>query len=316
MAPNQPLADPRPRTPWLPRIGLAAMTVARLLLGAAMLPYAFNKILDFQFQVSAWNYARPLGAVSGKALTWAMMGYSPHLQIFLGFSELVPALLLFSSRTRRLGALLMFPVLFNVVLINFSLDLWPSTQLISSVLLALNVFLLLYDLPLYLDLLRRLLPPLTPILNPRLRLTANILGFLIPTAAIAYWSFETHHVTQTVAVPIVDFIGIRQINRAGTFTIESFRIANQPVPLPPGASLYFDFSNSVVFGDVQHPTFGKFSADHNLHTFQIDKLLFAGSASTINGTYQVAGDRLLLNGTRDNQPIALVLEQNNWGRLL
>ena len=123
------------------RIGLAAMTTARIVLGLGMVPYGLNKVLDYQFQVQAWKYARPLGEASGTTLTWAFLGYHPHFQILLGILELIPAFLLFFARTRRIGALLMFPVLLNVVLINFYLSLWPTTQIISSVLLAINIFL-------------------------------------------------------------------------------------------------------------------------------------------------------------------------------
>ena len=45
------------------------------------------------------------------------------------------------------------------------------------------------------------------------------------------------------------------------------------------------------------------------HTFQITHVLLEGSASTIEGTYQLQGDRLLLNGTRDNLPLSLTLKR-------
>src|SRR5215467_4145510 len=129
------------------RVGYATMTVARLFLGLAMMPYAIDKLLVYQFKVPAWNYAQPLGATAGHTLVWATYGYSPLLQMLLGLFELIPALLLLNVRTRRLGALFMFPVLLNVVLINFSLDLWGNTKIASFTFLAVNVFLILYDGP-------------------------------------------------------------------------------------------------------------------------------------------------------------------------
>jgi hypothetical protein len=113
------------------RVGYIAMTVARLFLGLAMVPYAIDKLLAYQFKIPAWSYAQPLGATSGSTLAWATFGYSPRLQMLLGLFELIPALLLLNARTRRLGALIMLPVLLNVALINFSLDLWSGTKTVS-----------------------------------------------------------------------------------------------------------------------------------------------------------------------------------------
>ncbi len=46
------------------RISLSLQTIARYILGAGIIPYALSKLLDFQFQVSAWNYSLPLGRSS------------------------------------------------------------------------------------------------------------------------------------------------------------------------------------------------------------------------------------------------------------
>ena len=76
------------------RVEYATITVARMFLGLAMMPYAIDKLLAYQFKVPAWNYAQPLGATAGHTLVWATYGYSPLLQMLLGLFELVPALLL------------------------------------------------------------------------------------------------------------------------------------------------------------------------------------------------------------------------------
>jgi hypothetical protein len=110
------------------RIALVAMTFARLILALGMMPYCISKLFDYQFQVSAWNYTRPLGELPGTTLAWAFLGYSPVFQFLMGVFETVPTLLLLSTRTRRVGALLLFPVLLNVVMINYFLDLWPAQK--------------------------------------------------------------------------------------------------------------------------------------------------------------------------------------------
>jgi hypothetical protein len=296
---------------------LAAMTTARIVLGVGMVPYGLNKLIDYQFQVQAWKYARPLGEASGRTLTWAFLGYHPHFQVLLGALELVPALFLLFARTRRLGALLMFPVLLNVVLINWFYGLWPATQIISSVLLAINIFLIAYDWRLYLGMVTGLLAPPAPIAGRKLHLTAKIVGFLVPAAAIAAFAVSDYKGVQTEEVPITDFIGVRQINRAGSWKIVSLNIAGQAVPLADTADLYFDFTMACVSADLVHPTaHGTFKADKARHTFEIAGIPFAGSAATITGTYQLQGDRVLLTGTRDNKPVSMVLQRDHWGRML
>jgi hypothetical protein len=291
------------------RVGYAAMTAARIFLGLAMVPYAIDKLLAYQFKLPAWSYAQPLGATSGSTLAWATFGYSPHLQMLLGLFELIPALLLLNVRTRRLGALFMFPVLLNVVLINFSLDLWRNTKIVSFVLLAVNVFLILYDGSVYLNLFKCLVVSPAPIASRRLRLTAKIASMIIVVVGITLSAFAMAFSLVHFQIPVADFTGMPQINGSGTWKIESLTIAGHAVTPDPDASFFFNVFNTCVYGTVLHPYFGAFEADKSRHTFQIKRILLEGSASTIAGTYQLRGDHLLLNGTRDNLPLSLTLKR-------
>jgi hypothetical protein len=291
------------------RVGYAAMTAARYFLGLLMMPYAIDKLLAYQFKVPAWSYAQPLGATSGSTLVWATYGYSPRLQMLLGLFELIPALLLLNVRTRRLGALFMFPVLLNVVLVNFSLDLWRNTKIASFTLLAINVFLILYDGSVYLNLLKRLVVPPAPIASRGLRLTAKIASITIVVVGITFSAIGLTFSIVHFQIPVADFTGMPQINGSGTWKIDSLTIAGHPVTPDPDASFFFHVFNTCVYGSVPHPYFGTFKADKSRHTFQITHIRLEGSASTIEGTYQLQGDRLLLNGTRDNLPLSLTLKR-------
>jgi hypothetical protein len=291
------------------RVGYAAMTVARFFLGLAMMPYAIDKLLVYQFKVPAWNYAQPLGATSGHTLAWATYGHSPQLQMLLGLFELIPALLLLNVRTRRLGALFMFPVLLNVVLVNFALDIGRNTKIISSTFLAINVFLILYDWSVYLNLFKRLVVSPEPIASRGLRLTAKIASITIAVTGIAFSVFAITFSIVHFQMPVADFTGMPQIKGSGTWKIESLIIAGHAITPDPDASFYFNVFNTCAYGTVRHPYFGTFEADRSRHTFQIKQVLLEGSASTIKGTYQLQGDRLLLNGTRDNLPLSLTLKR-------
>lgn len=303
--------QPIQRQPMSPssRVGYAAMTAARIFLGLAMVPYAIDKLLAYQFKVPAWSYAQPLGTTSGSTLAWATFGYSPHLQMLLGLFELIPALLLLNVRTRRLGALFMFPVLLNVVLINFSLDLWRNTKIVSFALLAVNVFLILYDGSVYFRLFKRLVVSPAPIASRGLRLTAKIASITIVVLGIALSAFAVAFSIVHFQIPVADFTGMPQINGSGTWKIDSLTVDGHPVTPDPDASFFFNVFNTCEYGSVLHPYFGTFEADKAHHTFSISRILLEGSASTIEGTYQVQGNHLLLKGTRDNLPLSLTLER-------
>jgi hypothetical protein len=112
-----------------------------------MMSYGIMKILGMQFHTvlpfSVW--AQPLQHLSGNQLTWAFLGYSTWLQVLLGIFEFVPATLLLFRRTALIGAILLFPMSLSVFLINYALHLWYNTQIISLIIVLLNLSLFLFD---------------------------------------------------------------------------------------------------------------------------------------------------------------------------
>lgn len=120
--------------------------LVRYLLGLAMMFYGFTKIINTQFVIlptSVW--LSPLEGLTGKNITWAFLGFSPWFQSLLGILEFVPAFFLLFRRTAFVGAIFLLPLTLSVTLINFALQLWTETQVISSVLLALNLTVLIFD---------------------------------------------------------------------------------------------------------------------------------------------------------------------------
>lgn len=125
------------------------ITLVRYALGLVMLPYALSKILRLQFALTGfgWTLMQNLESIPSHQIAWLFLGYSGWFQMFLGFMELIPALLLLFRRTSLLGAILMFPITLNVVLINYALNLWDGTKLMSIILLSLNLLLFIVELP-------------------------------------------------------------------------------------------------------------------------------------------------------------------------
>ena len=292
--------------------GVMLRTVARILLGLGIIPYGISKLANVQFQVSAWEYAQPLGGAPGTVLTWAFLGYSPWFQFLLGVLEAIPGLLLLSRRTYRLGALLLLPVLLNVVLMNFAMDLWDGTKGISVQLLVLNLFLLSCDYKLYGSFLWTLLEKPAPIESPRWRIVGSFAAFLIPAVAITGFCFNFQKDVGNLLEPIRDFIGDRQINRAGTWRVEQLEIAGRQ---SPGIDrlLYFDFRSRCFYTSGLEKRQGRFKADRASHTFEISGIAFDGDMGPVSGTYKVEGDSLTLTGERNGQPLRLVLRREKWG---
>lgn len=111
-----------------------------------MIGYGVTKILQTQFVILPFHvWQQPLEDVWGGSLAWAFLSYSPWFQVLLGFCELVPALLLLFRRTALLGAIFMLPLTASVMLINFGLQLWPSTQALSCVLFVLNMLVFVFE---------------------------------------------------------------------------------------------------------------------------------------------------------------------------
>jgi methylamine utilization protein MauE len=323
---------------------------ARYLLGTIMLYYAIVKLLNVQFQVSPFTYTRPLDQVPGRMLAWAYLGYAPWFQRLLGVAEFVPALMLFFRRTARLGAVLMFAVLLHITLVNFALDLWHDTKIISCQLLSLNIYLLINQWSYLREALEKMLEAAAP-MRPIFRWTEATIPFVVLTVLC----FNHYHDYERDARLISDFTGTRQINGAGAWAVEELRIdGKNAVPEGQRARLYFDvwqhayYSLSEIvpcpqrgplipnqlsdkrayrdvlescsyFAEDRQPgrveSEGLFDADRFQHRFQLTNLNLSGSTGKIIGTYSANGRNLQMWGTRNGEKIEIVLKRLNWGKM-
>jgi uncharacterized membrane protein YphA (DoxX/SURF4 family) len=292
------------------------ITVARYFLGLAILTYGISKLANYQFQVSAWTYDHPLIQASGRMLTWAFLGYQPWFQFLLGVSETIPGLLLLTRRAWRLGALLLFPVLLNVVLMNFAMDLWTGTKVISAILLFVNLFLLVCDLPRYRSILAILLPAPAPFRSRRLQIIATVAAILVPVAAMScFWFLEEVPANRLMA-EIVDLVGVRQINGAGAWGVDRITIGGQDIAGAPGRRMYFDIWMRCGYKSGLTESLGTYTASHAAHTITISGLPFASNSSPIAGTYSLQDKTLKIEAQRSGQPVEIVLHRLNWGPML
>lgn len=120
------------------------ITTIRYYLALNMFGYGLAKVFMVQFsEASPSQLAEPFGMSTPMGLAWKFFGYSRGYNYFLGFGELIAAVLLLFRRTLRLGAIIMLVVTINVMAVNFFYDV--VVKEISTMLVVMSLILLLQD---------------------------------------------------------------------------------------------------------------------------------------------------------------------------
>jgi hypothetical protein len=108
---------------------------ARWVAVVLLVVYGFAKLNGSQFTSLDSELTRPMGQVSGFWLTWYYFGYSPIYGAILGLVQIGGAVLLAFRRTALLGALLLLPVVGNIVLIDVFYAIDPGALTVAVVIL-------------------------------------------------------------------------------------------------------------------------------------------------------------------------------------
>lgn len=110
--------------------------VVRYLVALVLFNYGFAKLNGAQFTILDSQLDRPMGEVSGFWLTWYYFGYSRAYGTLLALAQIGGAALLLWRRTALLGALVLLPVVGNIVLIDLFYAIDPGALLVALLLLA------------------------------------------------------------------------------------------------------------------------------------------------------------------------------------
>jgi hypothetical protein len=114
----------------------------RYYLAATMLGYGFAKVFHTQFAFPPiLKLEQPLGDSSPMGLLWTFMGYSYGYSLFTGLGEVLGGMLLFFRRTVTTGSLLIFAIMVNVVILNFTFDVPVKLYSIHLTIMALTLIL-------------------------------------------------------------------------------------------------------------------------------------------------------------------------------
>lgn len=106
--------------------------------------YGFIKV--FWLQMSELRIDRLLntyGQSSPMGLLWSFMGASKTYSMYAGFSEVIAGTLLIFRRTRTLGGMVTFGVMFNVFMLNIAYDV--PVKLFSAQLMLMGLYIAMID---------------------------------------------------------------------------------------------------------------------------------------------------------------------------
>lgn len=240
------------------------VTLIRYYLAYIILSYGFAKVFAGQFPHTMANMDARFVELTPMRVAWAFFGYSRGYQEFLGWGEVIPAVLLLFRRTALLGALMMFIVMLNVFLINIFFDV--CVKINSGIYTALSLYLLLQEFPRLWSFFisNRVTPARVDISleHPRwLRLTGQVINYLLVgyilyvsgDGAYNYYQYSQVQTTETPLQGAWKVIRVVAASDSATFDL-------QPADSLLANRLFFDGNNGVIRSDFIRDRF-RFTPD-------------------------------------------------------
>ena len=80
--------------------------------------YGLSKLLHLQFNLQSELARRPIGSLNGYELTWFYYDYSHTYASILGLTQVVGATLLLFRKSTLVAAIIMTPIMANILLID------------------------------------------------------------------------------------------------------------------------------------------------------------------------------------------------------
>ena len=108
----------------------------RWVASALLILYGFAKLNGSQFTILDSELSKPMGEVSGFWLTWYYFGYSKFYGSLIALLQIGGAVLLVWPRTALAAALLLVPVVGNIVLIDIFYGVSGGAMMVALVILA------------------------------------------------------------------------------------------------------------------------------------------------------------------------------------
>lgn len=118
---------------------------ARYRVAYGVIAWGYKKVFIMQMPFPSVGLLHtPFIDFFAKRLYWEQLGIAPHYEVFLGFAEFIPGILMLFRKTSTIGAALAVAVIGNVAIANHAYDIGEHVPAFCLALLSL--FVLWYDL--------------------------------------------------------------------------------------------------------------------------------------------------------------------------
>ena len=277
---------------------------ARYYAAFTLFGYGFAKLMGAQFTILDSQLAKPMGDVSGFWLTWYYFGVSPLYSGFLAGAQIVGGILLCFRRTSLSGALLLLPVIVNIVCIDHWIIGWglksDAFRVALYVLTSILFVLAFHAKELYTFLLAR--RDGLALLNSHRRWLTGLQAvavviMLLYTAHEGYWLANVNNRSPTV----ID----------GAWHLTQPQEVDADLP----EWIYFEYNRAhmVVFQFSNGKTeTHDFRIDLREHTLDISQQWLRPNSDVLSGKWVRNGDQLVIEGKWNGKalgPIALQRKQ-------
>jgi hypothetical protein len=279
----------------------------RFYLAAMLFGYGFAKVFPFQFaQPSSFRLTQQLGDMSPMGLLWTFMGFSTPYQMFTGSVEVLGGLLLLTRRTTLLGALITIVAMTQIFALNMSFDV--PVKLYSFHYLLMALFLAAPELPRLFNvlILNRSVEakPFTPMLGSiRFDRFAVVLRTLV-VADMLYGQIHFSHKTWN------SMYGGPPAPLTGRWDVVEVQIDKKDAGKnDPATWSWLDFSNKSLRLASLKPPAAVYRVTWNPDEKKLTLGKFADPTWSATFTYNFAeSDKLKLQGSMDSKEITATLK--------
>jgi hypothetical protein len=208
-------------------------TLVRYRAALGIIGFSFEKIFPTQMPYpSLAHLSTNFGDFSGHKIYWTLIGALPSYQVFGGFVELIPGILLLFRKTATLGATLLIGALLTIAMANLGYD--GGVHVYASYFVVLGVFLLWKDFKNIYNLLilerttipNRFYPEASAtIQNLKYGVRATFAIYIVVFSYLQYLNFRYDPYKQPSTA------GVKLLR--GSYEVEEFRVNNKSIPYSP-----------------------------------------------------------------------------------
>jgi len=241
-----------------------------------------------------------------KRLYWEQLGIAPHYEVFLGFAEFIPGVLLLFRKTTTLGAALALAVIGNVALANHAYDIGEHVP--AFCLAFLSLFILWYDLPRIFKLLVlkhdiqvvRYYPRFNKKWQKIGRLSIKWAGNFV--FVILFFISEVYAFTHNDFYKIPNTNGLKEAK--GYYNVTEFKINGKTIPYSPYDSVRWQ---DATFEDWSSISFRVVSRPDQIEMFAAGSYPRVGEPYT--GSWSIGlGDTRRFSGASKRRPLLPVFD--------